>query len=307
MWRSNSIRGAAVAALLGFLAVDAGLAQYQLFDDFETTALGPVAGQDGWYSSGGDNRIMPDPVDPLNQALYVPSESSILRKALLYEGIVVPDGTVRMLFLRMRAGNRQTLSLGLSGMSAPSEYSDFATEVGLTNNAPGLDLRVWDDDGGNYEELAQLAPDTWYNVWVRVNTLANEFEVWINDVPGGAARAIDSMRAADGDATFTFRSGSGSAMLTFYVKTSGGSSGENFGPVYLDDIHIEATDALNLSNPTAPCVGDSDADGDTDLSDLARVLGDFGCDDGICPGDLDQDGATGLSDLALVLADFGCH
>ncbi len=54
--------------------------------------------------------------------------------------------------------------------------------------------------------------------------------------------------------------------------------------------------------------GDLDSDGDVDLSDLAIVLGDFGCTQppaATCPGDADGDGDTDLSDLAEVLANFG--
>lgn len=52
------------------------------------------------------------------------------------------------------------------------------------------------------------------------------------------------------------------------------------------------------------CVGDVDGDGDTDLGDLALLLGAFGSTN---VGDLDGDGDTDLADLALLLGDFGCN
>jgi hypothetical protein len=60
----------------------------------------------------------------------------------------------------------------------------------------------------------------------------------------------------------------------------------------------------------AECAGDVDADGDTDLSDLAALLAAYGTSTGE-PGydpnaDLDMDGDVDLSDLALLLGDYGC-
>jgi hypothetical protein len=55
--------------------------------------------------------------------------------------------------------------------------------------------------------------------------------------------------------------------------------------------------------PPAPCVGDVNADGSVDASDLAVVLGAWGTAD--AAADLDDDGAVGGSDLAIVLGAWG--
>jgi hypothetical protein len=233
------------------LATFAGSAQasYRLFDDLEDEILGPIHGQDGWSSSGGDNRVAVDPADPANQVLYVPSESSVLRKSLLDENVGIPDGTVRMVFMRLRVSNKQTFSLGVTGATYPSEFSDFATEIGMANSAENLDLRAWDEDGARYEMLTQLASDTWYNMWVLVDASRNVYQIWLNDVPGARAFGEDKLRAPNGNDTFAFRTGRTSDLFTFFLKTAGGSSGTNFGPIFLDDIHVELTNALNLNNP----------------------------------------------------------
>lgn len=227
-------------------------ASFRLFDDFEDEIPGPIGGQDDWMSAGGDNRVVLDPANAGNQVLYVPSESSILRKSLLVEDVGVPNGTVRMMFMRIRVSNKQTFSVGLSGMSYPREFSDFATEIGMANSSQNLDLRAWDEGDGNYEVLAQLTPDHWYNMWVLVNAFQNDFQIWLNDVPGAGAAASDKLSAPDGDETFDFRTGRNSDLFSFFIKTAGGGSGTNFGPVYFDDIHIELVNSLNLTNPTAP-------------------------------------------------------
>jgi hypothetical protein len=288
-------------------AASGALADYRLFDDLSDETLGPIHTQDSWYSSGGNNAVVIDPADAQNQCLYVPSESSILRKALSAAGLDFPDETSRMLFFRMRVANRQTFSVGLSPYSSPSEYSDFASELGMANNTPNLDLRAWDDDGGNYEPLTPLIADTWYNVWVRMDTAGNYYEVWLNDVPGGSASAADQLTAADLDATFEFRTGDNNALQTFYIKTSGGSSG--FGPTYFDDIYLESTDNLSLCNPLNLLPGDCNCDGFLDALDLSVLpsclLGpDVPSPDCACLR-LDGDEDTDLHDIALLQEQFG--
>ncbi|NLH16940.1 MAG: hypothetical protein GX455_10200 [Phycisphaerae bacterium] len=266
-----------IVMVLGVLWVTGSTtAIYRQFDDFQDEPIGPLNGQDAWYSQGGDNRIVEDPADPLNQVLYVPSESSIIRKSLPVEHTGIPDGTARMLFLRFRISQKQTFAVGLSGLRYPSEFSDFAPEIGLANSAKNLDLRVWDDEEGNFEFVQTLVPDRWYNLWVRVDALLNSYEVWLNDIPGADASEADKLAAGDGDDVFDFRSGTNSDLLTFFIKTAGGNSGPNFGPVYFDDIYLELSGDLNLRNPIVleePIPGDADRDGGVNLIDLGIVAG----------------------------------
>ena len=288
---------------------------FRCFDDFNDDTLGPIGGQNGWVSIGGDNRIAEDPSNPENYVLYIPSESSILRKSLSFEHVGVPEGTVRMMFMRLRVSRKQTFSLGLSPLSSPTEFSDFAPEIGMANSAQNLDLRVWDNDGGNYEILTQLAPDRWYNLWVLVDAQVNHYQIWLNDVEGSDADPADKLTAGDGDDTFEFRSGQNSSLLAFYVKTAGGGSSTNFGPIYIDDIYLELSNAVNLSNPlfsVPPLPGDANLDGSVDLMDFALMASHWG--NGPIPpavwgeGNFDYDDAVGLSDLHL-MADYwlvGC-
>jgi predicted outer membrane repeat protein len=50
---------------------------------------------------------------------------------------------------------------------------------------------------------------------------------------------------------------------------------------------------------------DLDCDGDVDLTDLALLLADYGCTEGVCPGDIDGDSDTDLVDLAILLSHYG--
>jgi hypothetical protein len=73
------------------------------------------------------------------------------------------------------------------------------------------------------------------------------------------------------------------------------------GGVYMDDVSVFIQGG---------CVGDLDGDGDTDLADLAELLGAYGSvtgDPNYNPdADLDNDDDVDLADLAELLGDYGC-
>ncbi len=282
-------------------------AVYRLFDDFEDESADPLGGQDHWVSGGGDNRVVADPGDPNNQVLYVPSESSIVRKSLLHANTGVLDGTARMLFLRIRISQKQTFSVGLSGLTYPSEFSDFAPEIGMSNSTQNLDLRVWDNNDGHYKTLVSLTPDQWYNLWVLVDAGDNTYRLWLHDRPGEDAEETDGLAAADEDSVFAFRSGINSHLFTFYIKTAGGSSGVNFGPVYFDDIYLELSGGLNLANPTMleePLAGDADRNECVNMIDMGILSGSWlaGPDAAVGweEGNFDFNDAVDLTDLMLM-------
>jgi hypothetical protein len=77
----------------------------------------------------------------------------------------------------------------------------------------------------------------------------------------------------------------------------------------------DMTDGQDVWNATfmlrgtiAGCSADLDGDGDTDLADLAQLLGNYGMTSGgtFEDGDLDGDGDVDLADLAALLGDYGC-
>jgi len=78
-------------------------------------------------------------------------------------------------------------------------------------------------------------------------------------------------------------------------------------------LHIEATDDPNLAEDATielvvlACLGrgDLDGNGEVNLTDLAIMLADFGCNSN-CVGDITGDDATTLADLAILLSEFGC-
>lgn len=114
------------------------------------------------------------------------------------------------------------------------------------------------------------------------------------------------------------------ANVQFYVDTAGplNESGTLLpGRSYRFELRLEDDILASAGTPTRvaassadlqftispiPCTGDVDGDGDTDLTDLASLLTNFGCSNAPCEGDLDESGTTDLSDLAILLGNFGC-
>jgi hypothetical protein len=289
-----------------WVGVCSGTAQgaFLLVENFDGLILGNVSGQNGWSAVGYSSNVAMDPTDNDNQVLAVTTDSTNAHK-----DVTLSNGAVRMLFLRFHFVEQLNYSFGMSHTAAPDQFDDFESELSMRNSTD--ELRI--NDGGTYTILTTLTPDTWYNVWMVINNDTDDIRVYLNSTPGGDASAGDLLDN-QGQTVFEFRNNSAANLLSFFIKTGGGNS-KNSGPLYLDDIYLENTSALNLRNPTAipaseVCEGDLDADGVVDGSDLAIFAADFGlmdCKTGhsACGADFDLDGDVDGSDLTTFAADFG--
>jgi hypothetical protein len=135
----------------------------------------------------------------------------------------------------------------------PDQFSDFGPELGMasaTSGDPNNDFRVANGllPTGIYDVLETLTPGTWYNMWVLVNHTSDTYEVWLNSVPGGNAQAADQLANSVAETSFGFRTATAADLINFFIKTGGGDSPVE-GRFYLDDIYLEDTDNVNLSNP----------------------------------------------------------
>lgn len=245
----RSVAGPAFVALavLALSAAPRAFGGFIRVEDFESLASGPIDGQGDWRAGGGTAVVEADPDDPANQVLAVTTDS-----ARVYRGLGIPEGGRRMVFLRFRVAEKQTFGLGPSPFSGPTEFSDFGPEVGMSN--ADFDLRAWNGDE-QYDELLALAPGVWHNLWMFVDTGAGTFALWLNADAGAPADPVLDRLRVDGVGAdlFGFRSGVGRAMRTFFIKTGGGNSSVNSGPLRIDDLYLETVDgALNLANPSEP-------------------------------------------------------
>lgn len=213
---------------------------YELFDNFNGYALGTINNIGGWYSTMGTGYVNLDPANLSNKVLAVTTNSGIVRKDL-----TITKGTMRMLFFRLRFKDQQNYSIGLSHLSAPSQFDDYGPELSMSNAV--TDLRI--NDGGSYDVLwANMPKNVWYNVWMLINHHNETVQVWVNNIPGAAATTADRLYGVSGEGIFDFRTNSAVDLVKFYIKTGGGMSGTT-GPFYIDDIYIENAFTLNLNNP----------------------------------------------------------
>ena len=250
--------------LVCFLVTGHVQAAFVLVDDFESLTPGNIDGQNDWRAPGGSGNVVIDPADPDNQVLAVTTDSNYLSKP-----VVIQNETARMLFVRFQIVNQLNYSLGMSDAAVPDQFGDFESELGLRNSTNEFKV----NNGGTYDVLTTLVPDTWYNLWMWVDNDADTTTVWLNDMPGADAVPADILANDGGTTVFQFRSGGTlNDLRTFFIKTGGGNS-QNSGPLYIDDLYQENTDDLNLDNPTV-CEGDFDEDGDVDGEDLYELIAD---------------------------------
>lgn len=237
-----------VVALCANLMTISAYAEFLVVEDFEGLTRSTINGQNDWVATSGSGEVVVDPVDNSNQALKVSTESG-----RLYKSTNVDQGTRRMLFLRLRYQEHGRFSFGLSHLAAPYEFSDFGPELGMASDTAGTpenNFRVANGllSTGIYDELTTLAPGTWYNTWILIDTTSNTYQVWMNSIPGGDAQASDQLINSVAENLFGFRTGSTIDLLNFYIKTGGGTSPID-GRFYIDDIFLEDTGNINLNNP----------------------------------------------------------
>lgn len=240
MNRRNAAKRWAMAIVAACSVTAPAWAEFNLVDDFEAMALGPIDGQGAWTAEDTTSVVALDPAVWTNQVLAVTTESTHLYRSLMLE-----DGTVRMVFLRFRFAEQLNASWGLSDHVHPYRFDHFDVELGL-DNADG-DLRI--NDGGTFDVLATLHPDRWYNCWILVDNASDETQVWLHSRMADSANSGDQL-SSDGQTVFLFRSIAGGDLVTFFIKTGGGSG--LAGPLFIDDIYLEDTDSTNLDNPCSP-------------------------------------------------------
>lgn len=228
-------------AAVGALGASAGSvdAGFVLVENFNELAPGNINGQNGWVAGNESCEVVIDPTDPENLVLAITTDSTTA-----YRALTIPDGAARMVFFRFRFVNQLNYSFGMSDVASPDQFHHFESELGLSNATS--ELRIRDDN--EYHVLASLASDTWYNMWMRIDNENETTQVYLHARDGDPATGAD-LQDSDGQTVFTFRSGAAGDLLTYFIKTGGGNS-INSGPLYIDDIHVENTDVLNLWNPT---------------------------------------------------------
>lgn len=231
-----------LAGMLVVLAAGAAHAGFRVVEDFDDLAVGAIGDRGGWIAPASTSAVAVDPADPDNHVLEVTTASTFL-----FHDLLLPADAVRMMFLRFRFADQLNASFGLTDAAIPTQFGDFEVELAL-NNTRG-ELRVNDD--GVYDDVALVEAGVWYNVWIYVDNAKDEFGVWMHDRDGEPATAGDRLLAGT-QKSFGFRGFFSGDLVNFFIKTGGGDGVD--GPLYLDDIQLETSAALDLANPVAAAV-----------------------------------------------------
>ena len=185
------------------LSLCASLAQagFVKVDDFDSYSPGDIVGQSNspWSGTSAMGNVAADPTDVSNQVLAIETDSGVLRRPM-----TIPSNEAHMMFFRFRIESQPKYSFGMAPSATPSEFSDFGPEISVANNTgTGTnDLRVHD---GTYVDVLTINQNTWYNAWVMVDNITDEFQMWVNDTPGGNADITTDRLYHDSDGDFDFR------------------------------------------------------------------------------------------------------
>ncbi len=273
-------------AILAVILAAKAHAEFTELETFDSLVLGEINNQSSWSASLGNGAVVVDPSEPANQVLQLaPSPGVLSREAL------IAQGTQRMLFLRFRFQDQQNLSFGMSHLSSPTEFSDFGTE--LRRSDATNDFKI--HDGKNYERLTSLEPDTWYNLWAWIDSQEDQTRVWLHHRDGEPAFATDQLTSRDQD-EFGFRTPTNTDLIRFYIKSSSG--GGKSGPFWFDDLYLEDSSLLNLTNPTLPYpLGDFNRDQIVDVHDVNLLSEAIAANSDDLHFDLDASQSVDLGDL----------
>jgi len=225
-----------VCVALG-LATGAARGEFLLVEDFEGLNLAPINGQDDWVATSPTSQVVTLPDEGPNQALKVTATPGVLHK-----GATIPHQQTRMLFLRFRFEGQHAYSFGMSYLTSPTQIDDFGPELRKVSAQDRLEIH----NGSTYDFLVNLVPATWYNLWALIDNDADNTQVWLHTRPGEGATAADQLDA-EGQTLFDFRTDTSGDLVKFYIKAADGGSGGD--PLWIDDIYLEGTSAVNLANP----------------------------------------------------------
>ena len=194
---------------------------WQTVDTFETLNDGSLGSQNGWASSGVS--VVDDPDGTNNSVIALNGDDRRASKSFPAE---IPEEN-SSLFFRMRRDGSINGFGGAAESGNPTQFSDFKTQVGAQPETPA-DFKI--RNAGDFETAPNLfRDDTWYCVWLDMNTSRAQYQVYLQGGQFENRTRID----AEGFDTYDFRSGGD--LNTFFTLT--GPDGA--GTLYLDDIYLD--------------------------------------------------------------------
>jgi hypothetical protein len=196
------------------------------------------------------------------------------------------------------------------------------------NNQGDAMLWIRTSDGGLGDDGAYDGTEGWCTAerWLRIvaalsldpndNVQLTKYVLYDDDTYSGPVTEIYEETLDDNRALRTAAE-AGEDILLMFTDESYETHRGFVSSIQVRDYAMTEAEVIGLGGPRAAgipgapgCVGDVDGDGDTDLADLAALLGAYGTSVGDPDysenADFDNDGDVDLADLAFLLGDYGC-
>ena len=223
---------------------------FALQEDFDSLAQGGLDGQNEWMAFEGA-QVVADPADASNQVVAASTAGGLAAGNLVLPITAMPDGGVSTMFLRFRSDeplDSLDWSMGPTDneVDLGSSWGDMRAILNNNNSAgtpPGAQLSA--RDGGGYDRLVDMEPETWYKTWLILDNATDTYEIYLQ---GGAYSQITKISGADdGQESFEYRNGATDQDL---IRLMVRLNGDRLGTVYLDDIYVDPS-GMNLADPSA--------------------------------------------------------
>lgn len=200
-------------------------------DRFDGLSSGDLDGKNGWSASSSNIDVAADPENSNNKVLAINGDFMQAVKGIT----AVSNTETGTLFFRMRRNGNVDANMGLTDVAAPTAVSDFQTQL-ISQNSSTLKTR----DGSSEPSVGTFNNGAWYCIWMITNNSSDSYELYLRGDNIDTITQLD----ASGQTNFGFRTGTGSSLDTFFVRSESSSS----GPFYLDDIYIDPQNH-NFGNP----------------------------------------------------------
>jgi len=254
-----------VPLALGLLA--SAQAAWTPVDNFSTRSLGNINGVAGWVATSTTaGEVVVDPANRINKVLKHAGKTGI--------GIAlpvnIPEGSTGTYFLRVkRVSATNDTSFGLADTAANTTTVNAFGSFEVQPNVGNLALRGR-DIGSTQTVVPTMQATAWYKVWLVVTNATggnppnttpatngstyDRYKIYIQS-DEDASFATQAEYVPSGDATWNFRNGTTSAIITAQFTSNSDAT-----IMLFDDIYIDNTGA-NLNDPTFVANPDTDNDG----------------------------------------------
>ena len=292
---TNSSRVVAVVALLA-AAGNSPLAQAVVLDNFEAYRTGTVSAAGDnvtggtWTTIAGNNATLQNASGNLVLSIGAGGNSHAWRPI----PSPIADNATATVYMRVRA-NALTAngSFGVSDIVAPTTdaFAAFEAQVRVVEEpaASGI-IQIDARNAGAFTDLINpININTWYNVWMVVDSTANTYDVYVNT--GTANASAGDLLGND----FTFRNGAANTDPLTSFLAYGGAGGVLAASI--DDININA--GTVLTNFASPPFMPGDVTGNTivDINDFFPIRNNlFNTGMTRSQGDLSRNGTVGFED-----------